>query len=108
MGRTPLHCKDCPLHSSCFGGQNTANSCSDILEEFYISKTKVENNTSAGRVPLRNLKIGEWFLLDDKLFIVIGFERVMRMPEGTEQFLDGYTSVEKANVSIVARGAAAL
>lgn len=101
-----MDCEDCPLHSFC-ERQGTINSCSDVLERFYISETKVkddnENNTSAGRVPLRSLKIGEWFLLDDKLFVVIGFERVMRIPEGIVQSLDEWTSVEKANVSIVAR-----
>lgn len=97
-----MDCKDCPLHSFC-EGQDSTSSCGDVLEKFYISKTKVENSTSAGRVLLRSLKIGEWFLLDDKLFVVIGFERVMRIPEGIEQFLDEDTSVEKANVSIVAR-----
>lgn len=106
-----VDCKDCPLLSSCEerirSRQSTTSSCSDILERFYISETKVkddnENNISAGRVPLRSLKIGEWFLLDDKLFVVIGFERVMRIPEGIGQFLSEWTFVEKANISIVAR-----
>lgn len=99
-----IGCEECPLDC---GKEVTTSSCSDVLERFYISETKVkdnnENNTSAGRVPLRSLKIGEWFLLDDKLFVVIGFERVMRIPEGIVQSLDEWTSVEKANVSIVAR-----